>query len=146
MHLRIEADPDELKEKSGDLIKALISAIAPSNPDLAESLEKALPPRENELKLPVLRELHQRTADAYEKQMTLMLKDISKVLDSSLHKSGEFFDYTKPIAERDGRAFARVKEVLKRRGYMDSDFDEGGPLYGLSVNDLLDMVTRKEAV
>lgn len=149
MWLRFEADPDELREKSSDLIRALITAIGPMDPALAESLEKALPPKESILKLPVLKEMHERTAKLYERQMGLMLKDIGKVIDRSLQK-GEFFDYTKPLAERDGKAYARVKEVLKRQGFLDSDFDAGGPLYGLGVNELIDLARgtsqREEAV
>jgi hypothetical protein len=138
MHVRIEADPEELREKSTDLLQALAKAFADVSPELAESLEKALPEKESILKLPVLKELHTRTAQAYQRQMQLMLKDIGKVLDRSLNKS-DFYDYTKPLADRDGRAYLRVKEVLKRKGYYDSDFEEGGPLYGYSVNDLIDL-------
>lgn len=49
-------------------------------------------------------------------------------------------DYTAPIRERDQRAYDRVKEVLARRGYTDADYQEGGRLYGWSVNQLIELV------
>ena len=121
MHFRVEADPEEFRDKSPDLIRALIKAIAPHDPAFAESLEKALPAKESPLRLPVLKGLHERTAAAYEKQMALMLRDIGRVLNRSLQK-GEFYDYTKAIADKSSVAYARVKEVLKRQGlYFDGD-------------------------
>lgn len=56
----------------------------------------------------------------------------------------EFYDYTKPIADRDARAYQRVKAVLKHKGYNDPDFDEGGVLYGRSVNDLIEMAQSRD--
>jgi hypothetical protein len=54
-------------------------------------------------------------------------------------------DHTKAIAERDDRAYRRVRDVLKRKGYTDSDFDdENGPLYGYSVNELLDLARMRD--
>jgi hypothetical protein len=51
----------------------------------------------------------------------------------------DFYDFTESIFERDERVFKRVKEALKERGYFESDFEEGGALYGWSTNELLDM-------
>jgi hypothetical protein len=51
-------------------------------------------------------------------------------------------DYSQPIVDRETRAFARVKAALVRLGYAESDFSEGGPLYGWSVNDLIDIVRK----
>lgn len=44
------------------------------------------------------------------------------------------------LAQADARAYGRVRSVLKRKGYVDADFDDAeGPLYGRSVNELIDM-------
>jgi hypothetical protein len=55
----------------------------------------------------------------------------------------QFEDYSEPIAEKDARAYARVKVYLQRKGYKASDFDAGGPLYGWSLNELLDLAHGK---
>ena len=54
-------------------------------------------------------------------------------------------DFTKPIADQDERAYERMKSVLKNKGYNASDFEEGGPLYGYSVNELIELVRGKKA-
>ncbi len=53
-------------------------------------------------------------------------------------------DYTQDSYERDRRAFLRVKQVLKQKGYTDKDFEEGGSLFGLSINQLIDEARGKE--
>ena len=37
----------------------------------------------------------------------------------------------------------KVKAEMVSLGYGDSDFDEGGPFYGWSVNELIDFVRDK---
>jgi len=55
-----------------------------------------------------------------------------------------FEDFTKLIADLDEKKYDAVKAVaLKELGYSAKDFEEGGPLYGKSTNELLDML--KEA-
>jgi hypothetical protein len=51
-----------------------------------------------------------------------------------------FHDYTQPVVEADERMYRRVKKLAIRRGYLESDFDEGGPLYGWSTNELLNLL------
>lgn len=41
---------------------------------------------------------------------------------------------------REDRDYARVKSVLKRKGYAESDFEDGGPLSGYSTNQLIELV------
>jgi hypothetical protein len=53
-------------------------------------------------------------------------------------------DHTKKIVEQDLRSHNRVKIILMRRGYVESDFEEGGPLYGYSVNELIGLIRGKE--
>ena len=81
MKLRLEATPDELREKSGSLLKALHAAVVEVDPVAAEPLEKALPRKEPELKYRVLRELKDRTSAEYERILKNMTKEIGKVLD-----------------------------------------------------------------
>jgi len=83
MRLKLDATPEELKEKAPNLLKSLGEILEPVSPEMAEILEKALPRKESELKFPVLRELQKRTEVLYDQQLELMLKDISKVLNRS---------------------------------------------------------------
>ena len=53
-----------------------------------------------------------------------------------------FEDFTLPIAERDGALYERVKKLLCRRGYQESDFLEGGQLEGFSSNQLLEICDK----
>jgi len=53
-----------------------------------------------------------------------------------------FEDFTLPIAERDGVLYERVKKLLCRRGYQESDFLEGGQLEGFSSNQLLEICDK----
>lgn len=48
-------------------------------------------------------------------------------------------DHTKTIADKDGRAYERVKSALQKKGYSDADFAAGGTLYGHSVNQLIEL-------
>ena len=140
MKLELVATPEELKEKGDKLIKSLSDLFQPVSPELAEYLEKALPQKETELKYPVLRELHKRTKEAYEKQLKLMVKDIEGVLDRGLKKSE---DFTKPIADKDEVAYNKVKIELAKYGYGAEAFEEGGVLYGWSTNELIDLARAK---
>lgn len=146
MKLRLDATPDELQEKSGKLIKALSELLRPAVPDLSEILEKALPAKEQELKYPVLRELQKRTQKLYEKHVQKMLKEIGKVLDGSTMSKSEFYDHTGAVAKKDDVAYKRVKEVLTGMGYLESDFEPGGPLFGWSTNQLIDLARDKREV
>lgn len=49
------------------------------------------------------------------------------------------YDPSQAQAEADARAYARMKSVLARRGYGSEDFEEGGRLYGYSVNQLIEL-------
>jgi hypothetical protein len=292
VRLRLEATPAELWTKGTALVEELAKAFSGVNAELADILEKALPPKEHQLKYPVLQELSDRTTKEYEATLKRMLVDIGKVLDKSLkaptlRKSGTLFkqeeeeeeklepgdvdpetgdlipepedeeeeeeegegeeenrldkaapggiertyrvrghsevidqldalllianklgqwgasrsvtismdgdgphflevegiemklpkralerqidkdeikayqvqlekalpqsepldyDFTKPIAEKDERAYMRVKRVLMNRGYSEEDFLEGGQFYGYSVNRLIDAVREMRKV
>lgn len=207
MKFRLEATPAELWQKGTALVEELVKAFSGLNPDLAERLEKALPPKEQELKYPVLQGLRAITTKEYEATVKRMLGEIGKVLDQSLRgptggelqkafgeqeekdpgaeeeekpepgdvdpETGDLIpeedeeeeegeaeegeekslekaelpqseplqhDFTAKIAEKDARAYARVKRVLTGRGYTEADFEQGGVLYGYSVNQLIDLV------
>lgn len=232
MRFHLEATPAELWQKGTALIEELVKAFAQTNPDLSEVLEKALPPKEQNLKYPTLRGLKAVTSKEYDAMTKRMLADIGKVLDQSVKAPGGVLakafgeqeekdpgaeeeeklepgdvdpetgdlipeeeeeeeegegeegeekslekaltaeevqkiakgyadkiraaarkvkaelpqsdpldhDFTKPIADKDSIAYARVKRVLMGRGYTEGDFEEGGTLYGYSVNQLIDFV------
>jgi len=84
MRFRLEATPQELESKGDALLKALIDEFHDVDHDLAERLEKSLPPKEPVLKYPVLRAIHKKTAQAYDAMLQAMLVDIGKVLDQSV--------------------------------------------------------------
>jgi hypothetical protein len=84
MRFRLEAKPGELAQKRDALVKALVDEFGRLDPDLAESLEKALPPKESELKFRVLQELRSQFLEEYERQTKLMLAEIGKVLDRTM--------------------------------------------------------------
>jgi len=62
------------------------------------------------------------------------------MVEKSLQK---FMDFTAPIIQQNNETYDRVKKILKRHGYTDKEFEEGGQFYGWSVNDLLDLVLEK---
>lgn len=97
MKLKITATPNELAEKSEQLVRQVSALLRYANPELSESLEKALPTKEPVLKYPVLQELLQITQDSYEKHLKLMLDEIGKVLDESIDKSLEPGDLAKAV-------------------------------------------------
>jgi len=166
MRLRFEATPQELQEKGEELIKALVEEFHDVDHDLAERLEKSLPSKEPVLKYPVLRAIHKKTTQAYEAMLDSMLVEIGKVLDESvvepkrLKKSMDLkkamdeaaseleepvYDHTQPLVEKDEKAYNRVKAILKKRGYQDSDFERGGKLFGMSTNELIDLARDNDA-
>ena len=114
MRVRIDATPHELETKGNDLIKALVRSIGPLNADLAESLEKALPKKEPELKFKALQEIHEITAKEYEKMLERMYLDIATVIEEAvdnptLHKSDDRndSDFLKAGEERPNHKYIR---------------------------------------
>jgi hypothetical protein len=85
-----------------------------------------------------------------------MLGDIAKVLQPSAEETSgtlkkatdadgaTFEDFVAPITDKDQLAYDRVKQVLMRKkGYAAPDFEEGGPLYGKAVNELIELAREK---
>jgi len=88
MRFRLEATPEELRDKSDKLIRALVGELADTAPDLSEALDKALPRKEPESRFPVLREIQKRTTEEYERMLNRMNREIGQVLDrGSMAKS-----------------------------------------------------------
>lgn len=83
MRLRLTARHDELLHKGDQLVAELSQALATAHPELAERLHKALPDPEPDLQHQVLRDLQQKFAAAYARQMEAMRKDIGRVLDQA---------------------------------------------------------------
>jgi len=64
----------------------------------------------------------------------------------SLKKSAEFFDYTAAIAEDDGERYTQIQRELIKRGHAKpGDFEQGGPLYGRSTNELISWLESLKA-
>jgi len=60
-----------------------------------------------------------------------------------LHKADDSPDYTQDIVAKEEKTYEQVKQELIGRGYFDTDFEVGGPLYGMSTNELIDMIRDK---
>lgn len=172
MKLRLEATPEELQSKSAELIKALSEMLPELAESLEKALPRKEPelkyPVLRELQKKTV-EAYEKTMLAMVKavgkvldrgpiakseQVTVMFKGSAATTVPCVH-SGELQkaepkaeplknDHTKPIADKDDVAYKRVKKVLVGKGFLESDFDEGGAFYGWSVNQLIDYARGKE--
>jgi hypothetical protein len=88
----LEASPEELEQKGHALIKALAAEVRLYAPDLAESLEKALPPPDQVLKYPVLQQLADKTREEYARALERMVGEIGKVLDQSTKADARYIE------------------------------------------------------
>lgn len=52
-------------------------------------------------------------------------------------------DYTQKLVAKEEKTYEQIKQELMGRGYVDSDFEPGGPLYGYSTNELIDLARDK---
>jgi len=59
-------------------------------------------------------------------------------------EKAEGYDPSASIVDSDEEKYRRVKDALIAKGYREADFNEGGPLYGWSVNELLELARDKE--
>jgi hypothetical protein len=95
MRLRLEATPEELEAKGGELVKALAQRLADYDPELGEALIKASRVKDpaskkaaDNLQFRVLREIKDETTREYKRQLQGMLGDIDTVLaGGSLRKA-----------------------------------------------------------
>ena len=67
------------------------------------------------------------------------------VPEEFLVKGEGLIDHVNDLVDREEVAYRRVKTVLKRKGYADGDFEPGGPLYGRSTNELIEMARPPSA-
>mgnify|MGYP001815580987 CR=1 FL=1 len=81
MKLHIEGTPEEFADKSETLTKAFIDSLREHSPELAESLEKALPKPQVKLRNKMMQELHERTRTEYRRVCERIVKDVGKVLE-----------------------------------------------------------------
>lgn len=65
--------------------------------------------------------------------------------DEFLAKGEGLIDHVNDLVDREEIAYRRVKSVLKRKGYVDGDFEPDGPLYGRSTNELIEMARPTSA-
>lgn len=151
MKIRIEADTqDELREKGDAFLSKLAKALETSAPDIADALEKArtkLPAKESELKHQALRDVAAQARSRYQMMLDDMLGEIGRTLDDhvvGLTKSDDP-DYTKGIVQLEQASYDRAKDQLALHGYTDADHLENGRLYGLSANDLRELLKQLNA-
>lgn len=88
MKFRLEATPDEIREKAPELIGRLAKAVAPHAPDVADALEKAATTdkADPELRHLALREAHAQVAARYRRQMDRMVQEIADAVDAHVEK------------------------------------------------------------
>jgi len=86
----------------------------------------------------------EKSLSASSEEKSLLIVGKSGNWGKAAKTAKEYHDHTAVPAEQDRIAYARVKQILKRRGYVDADFEEGGPLYGYSTNQLLKLIRGKE--
>jgi hypothetical protein len=88
MRLRLEAKEGEIAEKGPELVKALLTRLAPHSPQcqtILEALEKAETAPPSKVRHPAMRGLDERASAIYAEQMTAMLKEIEAILDAAPH-------------------------------------------------------------
>jgi GNAT superfamily N-acetyltransferase len=52
-------------------------------------------------------------------------------------------DYSEKIVAKEERSYEKVKEELAFYGYSENDYEPGGSLHGMSVNELIDLAKEK---
>lgn len=107
---------------------------------LEKALRQALPKKESELKFAVLRGIKDEAKAEYRKALDKMNREILKVLNRPMKKA---IDYSEPVFNKEAVAYERVQAVLKRMGYDDRDFEEGGVFYGMSTNELIEIARKR---
>ena len=138
MKLRLEAEDGELARRGPDVLRALAQIFDVEAPELSGALEKALPPRETSLKHRVLRQSHEKWRRKYRLTLDAMAQEIADLVESKIQKSAP--DYTQKIYDLDEAAYDRVRAALAEHGYTDADYEEGGVLYGMSTNELREVL------
>ena len=89
MELTIKGRPEEVAEKSEQVLERLHDFFLPIAPELADTLRKAMTKTRVELRHPVLKTLQKKTAEMYDQQIEQMLTDVNKVLNRSLDRGKE---------------------------------------------------------
>lgn len=87
MKVRLDATPEELREKGPQLLKSLAARLGidiESLLDPADLLEKAenTPKAEVQSHYGPIRDLAKRSSSIYREEMTTMLKEIAEILDA----------------------------------------------------------------
>ncbi len=133
MRLRLDATPEELKDKGPELVKALANEVKDANPELAHNLEKALPKKEPALKYKALRDLHQGNRKVYRTTLDSMVDGIQDILENPklqkakiskeavlylhvLNTQYECKDCNMFIADKDRCTVHKPNEVIRAHG------------------------------
>jgi len=143
--LRLEATPEELRERGSELLDAMAKALGEDAPALADRLQKAAtaPAHEPVLKHQALRDLHTKMRARAQRGFDRMITEIVQTVDGHMVKSATASpDYTAKMVDEEQAAYDKMQAALIGQGYTPEDFEEGGPLYGMSVNELRDLFTE----
>jgi hypothetical protein len=134
MKLHLEATPAELWQKGTMLVEELVKTFSGVNEELAEALEKALPPKEQELKYPVLQKLKAITTKEYEATLKRMLADIGKVLDQSVKAPSVVLEKSGKLEKQEGEEEDKLEpgdvdpetgELIPEEDEEDEEGEEG---------------------
>ena len=127
MKLLFEAAPEDYHARRDEFVKALTDGVSAFDPQLADVLEKALPPHEPNLKWRVLQDLHKQTTKQYQARVQAMLADIDNVLERSFQKA-------------EGDEPPEYKTPEQKAAEMDED-EEGNPKFDDEGNPPSDALT-----
>lgn len=144
MKLRLDATQEELATRGEDLVEGLAKALQEHAPELADALQKALPPKETSLKHKSLRELHETVRRAYAVQMDRMNEELASLISADLKKS-ESPDYTTKVVAMDEAAYAKAKAAALQAGFHPDDFEADGILAELNTNQLREAIKERSA-
>lgn len=146
MKIRLEATPEELRERADELVTQLSKALRAHAPEVAERLEKASSPKEVELRHRALRDMHQRAQKLYQMQMDRMIDDIGQALERRIKTLGAVEkgdpNYLSNVIDMAEANYDKIKAELTEFGYHDHEYEEGGALYGHSANQLRDILEQ----
>lgn len=153
MRLYLEADPEELREKSPELVGELAKALREHSPEIADILEKAaaIPKAPPELRHRALRDIHDHMRAEYKKMTGRMVEEIADTIDEhtkpKLQKARppNSPDYIAPVLEKEEKSYKKMQSLFAPYGYSSGDFEEGGRLYGKSMRELGDMLAALRA-
>lgn len=89
MKFQLEGTPEEMRTKGEALVKAMAAQLAPHNPELADTLRKAMEHDHSKLELrhQPLKDRHDHAVARYRRAMAAAQEEINALLEADLKKS-----------------------------------------------------------